>query len=96
MCFRVFVIWVLSVTEIIVFMNYPGFLGGSVLLFILLSVRVALHFVVCPCCSSFCCLCCVFVLFVFVLCFVYPMLPIYLHYPFLIAPTGFSNVLGSS
>jgi hypothetical protein len=27
---------------------------------------------------------------------VYPMLPIYLHYPFLIAPTGFSNVLGSS
>jgi hypothetical protein len=27
---------------------------------------------------------------------VYPMLPIYLNYPFLIAPTGFSNVLGSS
>jgi hypothetical protein len=27
-----------------------------VLLFILLSVRVALHFVVCSCCSSFCCL----------------------------------------
>jgi hypothetical protein len=26
-----------------------------VLLFFFLSVRVALHFVVCPCCSSFCC-----------------------------------------
>jgi len=37
-------------------------------------------------------LCCVFVLFVFVLCPVYPMLPVSLDCPFLIAPSVFSNV----
>jgi hypothetical protein len=33
-----------------------------------------------------------FVLFVFVLCLVYPMLPVSLDCPFLIAPSVFSNV----
>jgi hypothetical protein len=37
-------------------------------------------------------LCCVFVLFVFVLCLVYPMLPVSQDCPFLIAPSVFSNV----
>jgi hypothetical protein len=37
-------------------------------------------------------LCCVFVLFVFVLCLVYPMFPVSLDCPFLIAPSVFSNV----
>jgi hypothetical protein len=37
-------------------------------------------------------LCCVFVLFVFVLCLVCPMLPVSLDCPFLIAPSIFSNV----
>jgi hypothetical protein len=37
-------------------------------------------------------LCCHFTLFVFVLCLVYPILPVTLHCPFLIAPSGFSNV----
>ena len=38
-------------------------------------------------------LCCVFVLFVFVLCLiVYPMLPVSLDCPFLIVPSVFSNV----
>ena len=36
--------------------------------------------------------CCVFVLFVFILCLVYPMLPVYLDCSFLIAPYVFSNV----
>jgi hypothetical protein len=36
--------------------------------------------------------CCVFVLFVFVLCIVYPMLPVSLDYPFFIALSVFSNV----
>ena len=35
---------------------------------------------------------CVFVLFVFVLCLVYPMLPVSLDCPFLIAPSVISNV----
>jgi len=35
---------------------------------------------------------CVFVLFVFVLRLVYPMLPVFLDCPFLIAPSVFSNV----
>jgi hypothetical protein len=44
-----------------------------------------------------CCLCIVFcvvvlVLFVFVMCLVCPMLPVSLDYPFLIAPSSFSNV----
>ena len=37
-------------------------------------------------------LCSVFVLFVFVLCLVYPMLPVSLECPFLIAPLVLSNV----
>ena len=37
-------------------------------------------------------LCCVFVLFVFFLCFVYPMLSVSLDYQFLIAPSVFSKV----
>jgi hypothetical protein len=37
-------------------------------------------------------LCCIFVLFVFVLCLVCPMLPISLDCPFLIAPLVFSNI----
>ena len=37
-------------------------------------------------------LCCVFVLFVFVLCFVYPMLSVSLDCPFLTALLVFSNV----
>ena len=37
-------------------------------------------------------LCCIFVLFYFVLCLVYPMLPVSLDCPFLIAPSVFSNV----
>jgi hypothetical protein len=37
-------------------------------------------------------LCFLFVLFVFVLCLVYPMLPVSLDYPFLIVPSVFSNV----
>jgi hypothetical protein len=37
-------------------------------------------------------LCCVFALFVFVLCLVSPMLPVSLDCPFLIAPSGFSSV----
>jgi hypothetical protein len=37
-------------------------------------------------------LCCVFVLFVFVLCLVYSMLPLSLDCPLLISPTVFSNV----
>ena len=36
-------------------------------------------------------LCCV-VLLLFVLCFVYPMLPVSLDYPFLIAPSALSDV----
>jgi len=36
-------------------------------------------------------LCCVFVLFVLILCFVYPMLPVSLDFPFLIAPSVSSN-----
>ena len=36
--------------------------------------------------------CCVFVLFVFVLCLVCPMLPVSVDCPFLIAPSVFSNV----
>ena len=47
------------------------------------GVRVAYRF-------SF--LCCVFVLFVFVLSFVYPLLTYSLNCPFLIAPSVFSNV----
>ena len=35
---------------------------------------------------------CVVFLFLFVLCFVYPMLPVSLGYPFLIAPSVFSDV----
>jgi hypothetical protein len=35
-------------------------------------------------------LCCIFVLFLF--CIVYPMLPVFLDFPFLIAPSVFSNV----
>jgi hypothetical protein len=35
---------------------------------------------------------CVFVLFVFVLCLVYPVLPVSLDCPFLIAPSVISNV----
>ena len=41
---------------------------------------------------NFSLLCCVFVLFVFVLCIVCPMLPVSLDCPFLIAPSVFSNV----
>ena len=37
-------------------------------------------------------LCCVFCLFLFVLCFVYPMLLVSLDYPFFIAPSVFSGV----
>jgi hypothetical protein len=37
-------------------------------------------------------LCYVFVLFVFVLCLVYPMLPVSLDCLFLIAPSVFSNI----
>ena len=37
-------------------------------------------------------MCCIFVLFVFVFCRVYPMLPVSLDSPFLIARSGFSNV----
>jgi len=37
-------------------------------------------------------LCCVFALFVFVLCLVYAMLPVSLYCPFFIAPSVFSNV----
>jgi len=37
-------------------------------------------------------LCCVFVLFVFVLCRMYPILPVSLDCPFLIAPSVFSHV----
>jgi hypothetical protein len=37
-------------------------------------------------------LCCVFVSFVFVLCLVYPMLPVSLDCLFLITPSVFSNV----
>jgi hypothetical protein len=36
-------------------------------------------------------LCCAFALFVFVLCLVYPMLPVSLDCPFWIAPSVFSN-----
>ena len=39
-----------------------------------------------------CILCCVVALFVSVLCLVYPMLPVLLDCPFLIAPLVFSNV----
>ena len=35
---------------------------------------------------------CVVFLFLFVLCFVYPMLPVSLDYPFLIAPSVYSDV----
>ena len=46
-----------------------------------------------PCCSSFLVFYVVFFsLFVFVLCFVYPMLPLSLDCSFLIAPLVFSNV----
>ena len=38
-------------------------------------------------------LCCVFVLPVLVLCLVYPMLPVSLDCPFLIAPSVFSNIV---
>ena len=40
------------------------------------------------------CAVCVFVvvLFAFVLCLVYPMLPVSLNFPFLVAPSVFSNV----
>jgi len=41
-------------------------------------------------------LCCVFVLFVFVLCFVYSMLPVSVDYPFLIALSTFSSFCGLS
>ena len=37
-------------------------------------------------------LCCGFVLFVFVLCLVFTMLPVSMDCPFLIAPSVFSNV----
>jgi len=37
-------------------------------------------------------LCCVFVLFVFALCFVYPIWPVSLDFPFLISPSVTSNV----
>jgi len=36
--------------------------------------------------------CVVFLFFVFVLCLVYPMLPVFLDCPFLITPSVFSNV----
>jgi hypothetical protein len=37
-------------------------------------------------------LCCVFILFVFVLCLVYAMLPVSLNCPFLITPSVFSDI----
>ena len=39
---------------------------------------------------------CVFALFVFVVCLVYPMLPVSMDCPFLIAPSVFSNVIQHS
>jgi hypothetical protein len=45
-----------------------------------------------PCCSSFRFLCCFsFLLFIFVLCLVYPMLSVSLDCLFLIAPSFFSD-----
>ena len=41
-------------------------------------------------------LCCGFVLFVFVLCLMYPMLPVFLDCPFLIAPSVFSSLFTST
>jgi hypothetical protein len=35
---------------------------------------------------------CFCILFVFILCFVFPMLPMSLDSPFIISPSGFSNV----
>jgi len=37
-------------------------------------------------------LCCVFVLFFFVLCLVHPILPVFLDFPYLIAHSAFYNV----
>ena len=45
-----------------------------------------------PCCSFFSFLCCVFSLFVFVMCLVYPLLPMSLGCPFFISPSVFSSV----
>ena len=45
-----------------------------------------------PCCSSFQFSVLCFILFVFVLCLVYPMLPVSLNCPLLIVPSVFSNV----
>ena len=54
-----------------------------------------LIYVICVCwcvaVSNTCCVLC-FAVFVFALCFVYPMLPVSLDCPFLIAPSVFSNI----
>ena len=54
------------------------------------KAHVQLCFLACICISYCVALC--FALFVFVLCFVHPMLPVSLDFPFLIAPSVFSNV----
>ena len=51
-----------------------------------------LHYCVCLCIVVEHILCCFIVLFVFVLYFVYPMMPCTLDYPFVIAPSDLCNV----
>jgi len=51
-----------------------------------------LHYCVCLCIVVEHILCCFIVLFVFVLYFVYPMMPCTLDYPFVIAPSDLCSV----